>query len=153
MAIGVIKTNSRDRSRLLSSSDQLSNPSRGRAALRLGQCKSLQPRVQAALVAGDGVVVQNALLHALVQRGDGLAILCLGGLHIALHQRLAQGPQTGAHTAAAGAVHFGAFFGLPGALQRRYMVCHSFSLIFALSSGEMMRSQNATQAASLAISK
>ena len=53
-------------------------------ALRLGQNQSLQTRVEAALVAGDGVVMENALLHALVEGGDGRAILLLGGLHVAL---------------------------------------------------------------------
>ena len=105
--------------------------------------------------------MQDALLHALVEHGDGLAILGLGSLHVALGESLAQGPQAGAHAAAVGAVDFSARNGLAGALERRNMVCHCSSLIFEPClpvhgskprSGEMMRGQNATRSASLAIS-
>jgi hypothetical protein len=75
--------------------------------------------------------VENPLLHALVEGGDGGAILLLGGLDIALGQSLAQIAQAGAHTAAVGAVDGGAGFGLAGAFQRRYMVCHLLSLILS----------------------
>src|SRR4051794_38225634 len=101
----------------------------GSADLRLGGRQRLQAGVEAALVAGDGVGVENALLHALVQSGDGFAKLRLGGLDIALGQRLPQKAKAAAHAAAVGAVHRGAGFGLTGAFQRRYMVCHSYSLI------------------------
>jgi hypothetical protein len=37
--------------------------------------------------------------------------------------------QAGAHAAAVGAVHFGAGYGLAGALQRRYVICHGFASI------------------------
>ena len=59
--------------------------------LSLSRRQCLQPRVEAALVAGNGVRVKNALLDALVEGGNGLAELRLRGLHIALGQRFAQG--------------------------------------------------------------
>ena len=94
------------------------------AQLRLGGGQSLQTRIEAALVAGDGVVVEDALLDALVEGGDGLAILGLSGLGVALGESLAEGAQAGADAAAVGAVHIGAGNGLAGALERGYMVCN-----------------------------
>src|SRR5258708_29133697 len=96
--------------------------------LRLGGGQSLQPCVQAALVAGDGVVVQNTLLDALVEGRNGLAVLRVGSLHVPLGDGLAQGAQAGAYAGTVGAVYLGAGYGLAGALQRRYMVCHYASL-------------------------
>ena len=52
--------------------------------------------------------MEDALLHALVEDGDGLAVLGLGGLDVALGEGLAQGAQAGADTAAVGAVDFSA---------------------------------------------
>ena len=68
--------------------------------------------------------MQDALLDALVEDGDGLAVLGLGGLDIALDEGLAQGAQAGADAAAVGAVDIGAGYGLAGALKRRNMICH-----------------------------
>ena len=106
-------------------------PDRGHPTKNLCFCrrKSLQPGIQAALVAGNGVRMQNALLDALVEGGNGLAELCLGSLDIALGDGFAQGAEAGAHAGAVDAVYHGAGLGLAGALQRRYMVCHYASLI------------------------
>jgi hypothetical protein len=92
--------------------------------LCLGGGQGLEAGVEAALVAGDGVLVKDALLHALVEGGDGLAVLGLCGLDVALGESFAQGPQAGADAAAVGAVYICARYGLAGALERRYVVCH-----------------------------
>ena len=84
----------------------------------------LQPGVQAALVARGGVVVQNALLHALIEQGNRPVVLGTCGGGIVRGQRFAHGAQATAQLAAVGAVDGGALDGLPGALQRRNMVCH-----------------------------
>jgi hypothetical protein len=98
--------------------------------LGLGGGQGFETGVEAALVAGDGVGVEDALLHALVEDGDGDAVLGLGGLDVALDESLAQGAQAGTDAAAVGAVDFSAGYGLAGALERRNMVCHCSSLIF-----------------------
>jgi len=73
--------------------------------------------------------MENALPDALVERGNGGAILCLSCVHVSLSQRFAQGAQAGADAAAIGAVHFGSGFSLTDALERRYVICHGFSSI------------------------
>src|SRR5271170_5646971 len=88
---------------------------------RLGR-ERLDPGVEAALVAGGGVVVQNALLDALVERGSGQPQLLLGGLHVALGDRLAQAAQAAADAAPVGTVYCRLLLGLTGALERRNMV-------------------------------
>ena len=50
----------------------------------------LHARAEAALVAGGGVLVQGALLHALVQRGDGGTVLLGHRLGVTLLQGLTQ---------------------------------------------------------------
>src|SRR5271163_4708194 len=80
--------------------------------------------VQAALVAGGGVVVQDALLDTLVERRGGQAELLLSGLQVTLGDGLAQAAQAAAHAAPVGTVHYGLLFGLTGALERRNMVRH-----------------------------
>src|SRR3954452_23136206 len=97
--------------------------------LGFGCRQRLQPRVQAALVTGNSVRVQHALLRTLVQGRNGGAELRLGGLHVALDKGLAKLTQDAADAAAVSAVHRGLSFSLTGALQRRYMICHSASLI------------------------
>ena len=79
-----------------------------------GQC--LHASIQTALVARRSVVMQNALLHALVQQGDGLVVLRPRRGNIALLQCLAHGAQAVSELAAVGAVDGGALDGLPGAL-------------------------------------
>jgi hypothetical protein len=92
--------------------------------LCLGGCQGLEAGVEAALVAGDGVLVEDALLDALVERGDGQAVLLLSGLDLTLGQSLAERAQAGAHAAAVGAVDGGAGLSLTGALERRNVICH-----------------------------
>src|ERR1039458_627913 len=116
--------NSRDASRLFLFEIQL----RGGLGLSCGQ--RLEAGIQAALVARNGVAVEDTLLHALVESGDGFAILRLRGLYIALGQGLAQQAEAAANTAAVGAIDGGAGHGLTGAFQRRYMICHYESLWF-----------------------
>src|ERR1035441_1929221 len=60
--------NSRDRSRLFVVLNSFAKPHWATKNLRLGSRQSLQPCIQPALVGGCCVVMQNALLHALVQR-------------------------------------------------------------------------------------
>src|ERR1700740_861467 len=99
--------------------------------LRFGGGQGLQSCVEAALVAGNGVRVQNALLDALVEHGDCRAVLLLSGLYVALGEGLTQGAQAGAHTSTIGAVHLGAGYGLTRALERGNLVCHCSSLILS----------------------
>jgi hypothetical protein len=84
----------------------------------------LEAGVQAALVARNGVLVQDALLDALVESRDGLAILGLGGFHIALGEGLAHEAKAAADAGTVGAVDFSLDDGLTGALERRNMICH-----------------------------
>jgi hypothetical protein len=83
--------------------------------------------VQPALVAGRGVGVQNALLHALVEGGCGCLVLLGRGLEVALLNGLAEGAQAAADAALVGAVYARALFGLTDALQRGDMICHGGS--------------------------
>jgi hypothetical protein len=89
----------------------------------------LEAGVEAGLVTRNGVLVEDALLDALVESGDGLAELDVSGVGIALGDGLAEGAKAGAHAGAVGAVNRGPGLGLAGALQRRYMVCHSASFV------------------------
>jgi len=73
---------------------------------------------EAALVAGGGVVMEDALLHALVERGDGLLELLVHCGHVALGDGLAQQAQAAANAALVGAVHRSLSLCLTGALQR-----------------------------------
>ena len=71
--------------------------------------------------------MDDALLHALVQLGDGGAILLGRGLHIALLDGLAQSAKAAADAALVGAVDRSSLLGLSDALERGYMVCHGVS--------------------------
>src|SRR5271154_2370756 len=51
----------------------------------------LHPRVQAGFVARGGILVEHTLLHTLVERGNGLAILFGNRRGIALGNGLAEG--------------------------------------------------------------
>ena len=59
-------------------------------------CEGLDAGVEAALVAGGGVVVEDALLDALVEGGGGEAELLLSGLVVALGDGLAQAAEVAA---------------------------------------------------------
>ena len=76
----------------------------------------LHASIQAALVARSGVVMQNVLLHTLIQHGDGHVVLRLRSRHIVRLQSFAHGAQAVAELAAVGAVNGGALDGLTGAL-------------------------------------
>jgi len=73
---------------------------------------------EAALIARGGVAMEDALLHALVERGDGLLELFVGGGDVALGEGLTQEAQAAANAALVGAVHRSLSLGLTGALQR-----------------------------------
>lgn len=95
-----------------------------RGGLRLFRGDGFDAGVEAALVARGGVGVEDALLHALVEDGDGGAVLLAGGFGVALLDGFAEGAQAGAELGAVGAVHRGTFYGLPDALERGNMVRH-----------------------------
>lgn len=92
---------------------------------RLGSDDCLHAGVQASLVAASGVLVDDALLHALIENGDGGAVRCAEGLGIALGDSLSQGAQASTQLALVGAVDRGLGLCLTSALQRRNMICHS----------------------------
>ncbi len=91
------------------------------------RCHSLHPRIQPALIPVRGVLMQNTLLHALVQDRRGLAVLSRCRGMIALGNRLTQLPQCSTQLALVRAVHRGLSNGLTCALQRRNMICHKLS--------------------------
>ena len=81
-----------------------------------GDC--LEAGVEAGLVAGDGVLVEDALLDALVEGGDGFTELNVSGICVALGDCFPQGAKAGAHAGTIGAVDRSAGLRLTGALQR-----------------------------------
>src|SRR5580658_2341516 len=85
---------------------------------------------QTRLVARSGVLVQQTLLNALVERGYRLAVGLLGGSFVAFFDGLAQITQLSTQCGCVGAVAHGAAFGLARTLQRRKMICHSWFLPF-----------------------
>jgi hypothetical protein len=89
----------------------------------------LETGVEAALVAGDGVLVQDALLDTLVEGGDGSAELGLSGGHVALGESFTHQAQGAADAGAVGAVDFRLYDGLTGTLERGNMICHGKFLI------------------------
>jgi hypothetical protein len=93
------------------------------------QNECLEAGIQAALVARNGVLVQDALLNALVERGDGGLELGLGRGNIALGESFAHQAQAAANAGTVGAVHFSLYDCLTGALERRNMICHDVLLI------------------------
>ncbi len=93
--------------------------------------QSLDAGVKAALVAGGGVGVENALLHALVEGGGGCLVLLSCGLDVARVEGLAQRAEAASYSALVGAVDRGSIFGLTDALERGDMVCHGGSELFS----------------------
>jgi hypothetical protein len=83
---------------------------------------------QAGLIARRGVLVQQPLLNAFVERGYRLAVGLLGGGLVAFFNGLAQVAQLSTKSGSVGAIARGAAFGLARTLQRRKMICHSWSL-------------------------
>src|SRR6202022_4150749 len=77
----------------------------------------LDAGIQAALVAAGGVLMQNALLHALVQDRNRRAIDLTQRLRVATGDRLAQGAQRAAQLALVGAIDCGLGDGLTRTLQ------------------------------------
>ena len=81
-------------------------------------------RAQAGLVASRSIFVESALADRFIESGDGGPIGLLGCLLVALGDRLAQIAECRPQTGGVGAVARRASRGLPGALQRRKMICH-----------------------------
>ena len=81
-------------------------------------CNSLDAGIQTAFVAARGVLVEDALLHALIQNGRGLAVLSGGCGVVALGDGLAKLAQGAAQLALIRAVYRGFDYGLTCALQR-----------------------------------
>jgi hypothetical protein len=96
----------------------------GRLRFSWGRDERLEAGVEAALVARNGVLVQDALLHALVEGGDGGAELGLGGRDVALEEGFAHQAQAAANAGTIGAVNLGLDDRLTSALERRNMICH-----------------------------
>jgi hypothetical protein len=88
----------------------------------------LDAGVEAALVAAGGVLVQDALLDALVEDGDGGAVgLDEGGL-VAGGEGLAHEAEGAAELGLVGTVDGRLGDGLTGALERRNVICHGARL-------------------------
>jgi hypothetical protein len=88
----------------------------GELGLR-GSCdERLEAGVQPALVTRNGVLVKDALLHALVEGGDGGLELGLGDLDVASGEGFAHQAEAAANAGTVGAVHFSFYNGLTGAL-------------------------------------
>lgn len=91
----------------------------------LGGNDSLYAGVETSLVAAGGVLVDDALLDALVEHRDGGAVGCTKGLGIAFGDGLAQGAEASTELALVCPVDRGLGLCLTCALQRRNMICHS----------------------------
>lgn len=70
--------------------------------------------------------MNDALLHALVDGGNGGAELRGGFFGVAFLDGLAEGAEAGAELGPVGAVYRGSFGGLPGSFERRNMVRHGW---------------------------
>jgi hypothetical protein len=92
--------------------------------------ESLHPGMQPALIPGSSILMQNTLLHTLVERGDGLVVLLSDSRGIPFGNGLAEGAKGLADLTLVGPVHCGTLNCLTGALQRRHMVCHLKPLAF-----------------------
>ena len=90
----------------------------------------LDARVEASLVTAGSVLVQNTLLDALIEDGDGGAIdLDEGGL-VAGGKGLAHDAEGSAELGFVGTVDDRLGGGLTGALERRYVICHGARSLF-----------------------
>ena len=107
------------------------NPSRGQGSLKIQRSKKRllalygdHAGIEAGLIAGGSVLMDDAFFHRFINCRDGGAISCLGLLGIAGCNGLAKLAQLGPQTRCVGAVVCGTFFSLARALQRRKMICH-----------------------------
>jgi hypothetical protein len=87
----------------------------------------LYASIQTALVTAGGVLMQNTLLHALVEHRNGLAVSLTQRCSVALGDRPTQRAQRSTQLALVGAVHRGLGLCLTCALQRGNMICHKLS--------------------------
>ena len=104
---------------------------------RLGGCglgdDGLNAGVETTLVAAGGVLVEDTLLDALVEDGDGGAVGLDKGFLVAGGEGLAHEAEGAAELGLVGAVDGRLGDGLTGALEGGDVVCHSarFSFLFA----------------------
>ena len=87
---------------------------------------------EAGLVARGGVFVEDALLHALVESGDGLAVAVAGLFDVSGSDGFTESAERAADAGAIGAIDERFAFGLTGALERRNVVCHEVKLLFEM---------------------
>ena len=90
----------------------------------------LDAGVEAALVAAGGVLVEDALLDALVEDGDGGAVGLDEGFLVAGGEGLAHEAEGAAKLGFVGAVDGGLGDGLTGALERGNVICHGARSLF-----------------------
>jgi hypothetical protein len=86
--------------------------------------------MQPALIPRRSVLVQNTLLHALIQRRNRLTILLGNPRGIPFGNGLAECPKGPADVTLISPINCGTLNCLTGALQRRNMVCHRKPLAF-----------------------
>lgn len=82
--------------------------------------------VQAGLISGSGVAMQYALLYRFVDDRNGFAVTGFRGFRVSGCEGLAQAAECAAKTRPVGAIDSATPFGLTGALQGGYVVCHNF---------------------------
>jgi hypothetical protein len=90
-----------------------------------------EPRAQSGLIPGGRVLVDHVFPDRLIDLGYTLGELGFGLGGVARLEGRPELAQCGAQTGGVGAVLRRSFGGLPGALQRRKMVCHA-GLVFLL---------------------
>src|SRR5579864_3696213 len=91
----------------------------------LGGCKFAKPQRKTALVAGGGVLLDDAPLGGPVNQGKRLSRQIGGRLGVLGLQQPPHGPDLVTQPGLARPVDFRPALGYAHALQRRYSVCHS----------------------------
>jgi hypothetical protein len=90
-----------------------------------GLCgERLDARVETSLVTAGGVLVEDALLHTLIEHGDRGAVLHGGCLGVASGEGLTHRTEGAAELGLVGAIDGRAGDGLAGALEGRNVICH-----------------------------
>lgn len=90
------------------------------------------PRIEAALVAAGSVLVEDALLDALVEHRSGCAVNLHQVFCVAAGDGLPKGAQRATKLRPVGAVDDGFDDGLTGALQGRNVICHGTLFFMSL---------------------
>ena len=105
----------------------------------------LDAGVESAFVAAGGVLVQDALLNALVEDGDGGAVDLDKVLLVAGGEGLAHEAEGSAKLGLVGAVDGRLGNGLAAALEGRYVVCHGARSLFFSGWGKGMLGEAGAQ--------